>query len=70
MAPQTLKQIRDKNKAAQKAWRDKQRDDPQFIAKEKQRQKEWRESLKGSPEKLEHDRKRKREWYRKNKKTS
>lgn len=46
MAPQTLKQIRAKQRANAKAYREKMKNDPEFIAKERERVKRWRESKK------------------------
>jgi hypothetical protein len=46
MAPQTLKQIREKQRANAKAYREKMKNDPEFIAKERERVRKWREKNK------------------------
>lgn len=46
MAPQTLKQIREKQRANAKAYREKMKNDPEFIRKERERVNRWRESKK------------------------
>lgn len=43
MAPQTLRQIRQKQRANAKAYREKMKSDPEFIAKERERVKKWRD---------------------------
>jgi len=46
MTAQTLKEIRAKQRANAKAYREKMKDDPEFKAKERERYKRWYEKNK------------------------
>lgn len=46
MAPQTLREIRAKQRANSKQYREKMKNDPEFKAKELERVQRWRENKK------------------------
>ena len=67
-APATQTQEKRQKAAAQKrAWLERRRRDPEFVAREKAKQQERYERFKADPEKVAKNAERSKQWYRENK---